>query len=159
MVRANRPKMGVWTHGLAHHAEQVKTFLPTNVAIADAMGSGFMRERGGFTVNSRAGRSQLLRWTLDQKKPWPVTGKRIRRRQDMRSAPVGPAGGVSNVHTEQGVSSRGQPVQGHGHRCAQRGNSHQWQTQGRNSCLVTNLKTPYHTCTRSCTAESVAFLL
>jgi len=60
MVCSNRPKVGVWTHGLAHHAEQVKTFLPTNVAIADAMGSGFMRERGGFTVNSRAGRSQLL---------------------------------------------------------------------------------------------------
>ena len=39
---------------MAHHAEQVKTFLPTNVAIADAMGSGFMREIGGFTVNSHA---------------------------------------------------------------------------------------------------------
>ena len=63
------------------------------------------------TVNSRARRSQLLRWTLDQKKPWPVTGKRMRRRQDMRSAPVGPAGGVSNVHTDRGVSSRGQPVE------------------------------------------------
>ena len=84
--------------------------MPTNVAIADAMGSGFMRERGGFTVNSRAGRSQLLRWTLDQKKRRPVTGKRMRRRQDMRSAPVGPAGGMRNVSTEQGVSSRGQPV-------------------------------------------------
>ena len=47
---------------------------------------------------------------MDQKKPWPVTGKRMRRRQDMRSAPVGPAGGVRNVHTEQAVSRRGQPV-------------------------------------------------
>ena len=110
MVCSNRPKVGVWTHGLAHHAEQVKTFLPTNVAIADAMGSGFMRERGGFTVNSRAGRSQLLRWTLDQKKPWPVTGKRMLRRQDMRSAPVGPAGGMRNVHTDRGVSWLVQPV-------------------------------------------------
>ena len=45
MVCSNRPKVGVWTHGLAHHAEQVKTFLPTNVAIADAMGSGFMHAR------------------------------------------------------------------------------------------------------------------
>ena len=61
-------------------------------------------------MNSRAGRSQLLRWTLDQKKPWPVTGKRMRRRQDMRSAPVGPAGGVSNVHTDRGVSWVVQPV-------------------------------------------------
>ena len=114
MVRSNRPKMGVWTHGLAHHAEQVKTFLPTNVAIADAMGRRFRREKERFTVNSRAGRSQLLRWTLDQKKRRPVTGKRIRRRQDMRSAPVGPAGGMGNVSTEQGVSSRGQPVPVHG---------------------------------------------
>ena len=84
--------------------------MPTNVAIADAMGWRFRREKERFTVNSRAGRSQLLRWTLDQKKRRPVTGKRMRRRQDMRSAPVGAVQSVSNVSTEQGVSSRGQPV-------------------------------------------------
>ena len=110
MVCSHRPKVGVGSHSHGHFPEQPKTFLPTNVGTADAMGSGFMREREGFTVNSRAGRSQLLRWTLDQKKPWPVTGKRMRRRQDMRSAPVGPAGGMRNVSTDQGVSSRGQPV-------------------------------------------------
>ena len=65
MVRSNRPKVGVGSHCHGHFPEQLKTFLPTNVGTADAMGSGFMREREGFTVNSRAGRSQLLRWTLD----------------------------------------------------------------------------------------------
>ena len=42
--------------------------------------------------------SQLLRWTLDQRRPGQ---KRMRRRQDMRSAPVGPAGGMRNVHTSK----------------------------------------------------------
>ena len=112
MVRSNRPKVGVGSHCHGHFPEQLKTFLPTNVGTADAMGRRFVRKKRRFGVNSRAGRSQLLRWTLDQKKRRPVTGKRMRRRQDMRSAPVGPAGGMRNVHTEQGVSSPGQPVQG-----------------------------------------------
>ena len=111
MVRSNRPKVGVGSHCHGHFPEQLKTFLPTNVGTADAMGRRFVRKKRRFGVNSRAGRSQLLRWTLDQKKRRPVTGKRMRRRQDMRSAPVGPAGGMRNVHTEQAVSSRGQPVQ------------------------------------------------
>ena len=104
MVCSNRPKVGVGCHSHGHFPEQLKTFLPTNVGTADAMGRRFVRKKRRFGVNSRAGRSQLLRWTLDQKKPWPVTGKRMRRRQDMRSAPVGPAGGMRNVHTDRGVS-------------------------------------------------------
>ena len=101
MVCSNRPKVGVGSHSHGHFPEQPKTFLPTNVGTADAMGRVFVRKEKAFAVNSRAGRSQLLRWTLDQKKTRPVTGKRIRRRQDMRSAPVGPAGGMRNVSTEQ----------------------------------------------------------
>ena len=104
MVRSNRLKVGVGCHSHGHFPEQLKTFLPTNVGTADAMGRRFVRKKRRFGVNSRARRSQLLRWTLDQKKRRPVTGKRMRRRQDMRSAPVGPAGGMRNVHTDRGVS-------------------------------------------------------
>ena len=110
MVRSNRLKVGVGCHSHGHFPEQLKTFLPTNVGLADAMGRVLLRKEKAFAVNSRAGRNQLLWWTLDQKKTRPVTGKRMRRRQDMRSAPVGPAGGMRNVSTEQDVSSRGQPV-------------------------------------------------
>ena len=65
MLCSNRPKVGVCSHCHGHFPEQVKTFLPTNMGTADAMGRLFRREKEPFTVNSRAGRSQLLRWTLD----------------------------------------------------------------------------------------------
>ena len=48
--------MGVGSHCHGHFPEQLKTFLPTDVGTADALGSGFLREKEGFTVNSRAGR-------------------------------------------------------------------------------------------------------
>ena len=51
--------MGVGSHCHGHFPEQLKTFLPTNVGTADAMGRRFVREKRRFGVNSRAGRSQL----------------------------------------------------------------------------------------------------
>jgi hypothetical protein len=61
-------------------------------------------------VPSESGR-QLLLWTSGAVKTQPVTGKRGRRRRDMGRGPPGPVQSMSNTSTDQGVSSRGQPVQ------------------------------------------------
>ena len=52
-------KGGVIIHGLAAPQTKVKEVLPTNSAIADAMGGLFVRKKERFVPNSRAHRSQL----------------------------------------------------------------------------------------------------
>ena len=69
-----------------------------------------MRNKEVFVPNSRACRRQLLLWTSGAVKTQPVTGKRGRRRRDMGRGPPGPVQSMSNTSTDQGVSSRGQPV-------------------------------------------------
>ena len=69
-----------------------------------------MRNKERFVPNSRACRRQLLLWTSGAVKTQPVTGKKGRRRRDMGRAPVGTIQSVRNMHTDQGVSRRGQPV-------------------------------------------------
>ena len=106
----HRRKLGVGSHAHGHFPAKVKTSLPTNSAIADPVGWGFRRKERGFTSNSRASRRQLLLWTSGAVKPQLVTGKRGRRRRDMGRAPVGAIQSVRNTSTDQGVSSRQQPV-------------------------------------------------
>ena len=102
--------MGVGAHAHGHFPAKVKTSLPTNSAIPDAMGRRFVEKKERFVPNSRACRRQLLLWTSGAVKSQPVTGKRGRRRRDMGRAPVGTIQSVRNMHTDQGVSRRGQPV-------------------------------------------------
>ena len=44
MLCSNRPKVGVGCHSHGHFPEQLKTFLPTNVGTADAMGRRFEKK-------------------------------------------------------------------------------------------------------------------
>ena len=108
----HRRKLGVGAHCHAHFPAKVKRSPPTNVASADAAGRRFVRKKERFVPNSRACRRQLLLWTSGAVKSQPVTGKRGRRRRDMGRAPVGTIQSVRNMHTDQGVSRRGQPVRG-----------------------------------------------
>ena len=62
------------------------------------------------SCRTRVRRCQLLLWTSGAVKSQPVTSKRGRRRRDMGRAPVGTIQSVRNMHTDQGVSRRGQPV-------------------------------------------------
>ena len=106
----HRRKMGVGSHCHAHFPAKVKRSPPTNSATADATRRRFVRKTERFVPNSRACRCQLLLWTSGAVKSQPVTGKRGRRRRDMGRAPVGTIQSVRNMHTDQGVSRRGQPV-------------------------------------------------
>ena len=106
----HRRKLGVGSHCHAHFPAKVKRSPPTNVATADAAGRRFVRKKERFVPNSRACRRQLLLWTSGAVKSQQVTYKRGRGRRDMGRAPVGTIQSVRNMHTDQGVSSRGQPV-------------------------------------------------
>ena len=106
----HRRKLGVGSHCHAHFPAKVKRSPPTNVASADAAGRRFVRKKERFVPNSRACRRQLLLWTSRAVKLLLVTGKRGRRRRDMGRGPLGPVQSMSNMHTDQGVSRRGQPV-------------------------------------------------
>jgi len=106
----HRRKSGVGCHSLSRFATHLKRSLPTKVASAVVVGCGFRRKESGFTSNSRACRRQLRLWCLRAVKLLLVTGKRGRRRQDMGWGPLGPVQSVANLHTEQAVSRRGQPV-------------------------------------------------
>ena len=107
----HRRKLGVGSHCHAHFPAKVKRSPPTNVATADATRRRFVRKKERFVPNSRACRRQLLLWTSGAVKLLLVTGKRGRRRRDMGRAPVGPVRSMRNTSTDQGVSSRGHPVQ------------------------------------------------
>ena len=106
----HRRKMGVGAHCHAHFPAKVKRSPPTNSAITDPTRGVFMRNKEVFVPNSRASRRQLLLWTSGAVKSQPVTGKRGRRRRDMGRGPLGPVQSMSNTSTDQGVSSREQPV-------------------------------------------------
>ena len=95
---------------MGHFPAKVKRSPPTNSATADPTRGVFMRNKEVFVPNSRACRRQLLLWTSGAVKTQPVTGKRGRRRRDMGRGPPGPVQSMSNTSTDQGVSSRGQPV-------------------------------------------------
>jgi hypothetical protein len=107
----HRRKLGVGSHCHAHFPAKVKRSPPTKVASADATRRRFVRKKERFVPNSRACRRQLLLWRTGAVKSQPVTYKRGRRRRDMGRAPVGPVRSMRNTSTDQGVSSRGQPVQ------------------------------------------------
>ena len=107
----HRRKSGVGSHAHGHFPAKVKRLPPTKVAHAVVMRCGFRRKESGFTSNSRACRRQLRLWCLRAVKLLLVTGKRGRRRRDMGRAPLGPVQSMRNVHTEEAVSRRGQPVQ------------------------------------------------
>ena len=106
----HRRKSGVGCHSLSRFATHLKRSLPTKVASPDAARCRCTREKSRFTSNSRACRRQLRLWCLRAVKLLLVTGKRARRRQDTGRDPLGPVQSVANLHTEQGVSRRGQPV-------------------------------------------------
>ena len=108
----HRRKLGVGSHCHAHFPAKVKRLPPTKVATAVVMGRRFVRKKERFVPNSRACRRQLLLWTSGAVKSQPVTGKRGRRRRDMGRGPPGPVQSMRNTSTDQGVSSRGQPVKG-----------------------------------------------
>ena len=55
----NRRKSGVGSHAHGHFPAKVKEVLPTNSAIADAMGGLFVRKKERFVANSRGHRSEL----------------------------------------------------------------------------------------------------
>jgi len=55
----HRRKMGVGAHAHGHFPAKVKTSLPTNSAIPDAIGRLFVEKKERFVPNSRACRRQL----------------------------------------------------------------------------------------------------
>ena len=89
-----------------HHQCPRSDRLDFRIALSGARGPGSM-----LAYSVRCGIRRDVACCVCVCVTQPSTGKRGRRRRDMGRGPLGPVQSMSNMHTDQGVSRRGQPVQ------------------------------------------------